>query len=121
MSPAATMRTTLLTLIRPQPVIWSQPAVVTKRWESGRVVPKLLGGPHLGAGSQRGVEKSMSSAPRRKSCFASSAARGRPDPSGWMTPLSTALRGAEERRPAMPEDWPVASEVQDEDSMETQG
>src|SRR5439155_16236647 len=69
--PAATKRTSLLALIRPQPVIWSQPAAVAKRWEAGRVVATLLGGPHSGgAGAQRGVEKSISSAASRKSCLA---------------------------------------------------
>src|SRR6266568_1491856 len=100
--PSATSRIALLELNRPHPEIWSHPAVVTKRWEAGRVVAKLLGGPHLGAGSQRGVEKSMSSAPRRNSCLASSADNGRPDASEAMTPFSTALRAAEYRSPAMP-------------------
>src|SRR5438874_13751172 len=108
--PSATRCTSLLALMRPHPVIWSQPAVVVKRDEAGRVVAKLLGGPHWGAGSQRGVEKSTSSAASRKSCLASSAASGRPDPSRLITPLSTALRAAEYSRPAIPEDCPVASE-----------
>src|SRR6266568_3429679 len=90
--PSATRLMALLELNRPQPEIWSQPAVVTKRWEAGSVVAKLLGGPHLGAGSQRGVEKSMSLAPRRNSCLASSADSGRPEASGAITPFSTALR-----------------------------
>src|SRR3954465_15458520 len=89
--PSATRRTALFELNRPHPEIWSHPAVVTKRWEAGRVVAKLFGGPHRGAGSQRGVEKSMSSALRRKSCLASSADSGRPEASGAMTPFSTAL------------------------------
>src|SRR6266576_6546824 len=109
----------LLELKRPQPEIWSHPAVVTKRWEAGSVVAKLLGGPHRGAGSQRGVEKSMSSADRRKSCLASSAESGRPDESALMTPFSMALRAAEYMSPAMPEDWPVASEEHDADSIDT--
>src|SRR5437588_292413 len=120
MWPAATKRTSLLALMRPQPVIWSHPAVVTKRWEAGSVVAKLLGGPHCGgAGAQRGVEKSMSSAASRKSCLASSAARGRPDGLALITPLCTALRAAEYRSPAMPDDCPVASEEHDDDSTET--
>ena len=106
-------------LKRPHPEIWSQPAVVMKRWESGSVVAKLLGGPHLGAGSQRGVVKSMSSAARRTSCLASSADSGRPDASGAMVPFCTALRASEYSRPAMPEDCPVASDEQDDDSMDT--
>src|SRR5690242_1815896 len=71
--PSATRWMALFELNRPQPVIWSQPAVVMKRDDAGSVVAKLFGGPHLGTGSHRGVEKSMSSAPRRNSCFASSA------------------------------------------------
>src|SRR3954447_23353224 len=93
--PSATRRTALLELNRPQPEIWSHPAVVTKRCDAGSVVAKLLGGPHLGAGSQRGVEKSMSSALSRKSCLASSAESGRLEASAAMTPFSTALRAAE--------------------------
>src|SRR5690348_3179390 len=117
--PSATRCTALFELKRPQPVIWSHPAVVTNREEAGSVVAKLFGGPHLGTGSQRGVEKSMSSAPRRNSCLASSADSGRPDASGVMTPFCTALRAAEYNRPAMPEDWPVASDEHDDDSIET--
>ena len=109
----------MLELKRPQPEIWSHPAVVTKRCDAGSVVMKLLGGPHLGAGSQRGVEKSMSSAANRTSCLASSADSGRPDASGAMVPFCTALRASEYSRPAMPEDCPVASDEQDDDSMDT--
>src|SRR5436309_14570958 len=117
--PLATRWMALLELKRPQPEIWSHPAVVTKRWDAGSVVTKLLGGPHLGAGSQRGVEKSMSSAPRRNSCLASSADSGRPEASAAMTWFCTALRAAEYSSPAMPEDWPVASDEHDADSIDT--
>ena len=51
--------------------------------------------------------------------MASSADSGRPEASGAMTPFCTALRAAEYSRPAMPEDWPVASDEHDDDSMET--
>src|SRR5438552_18377514 len=96
--------------MRPHPVIWSHPAVVTKRWEAGSVVAKLLGGPHIGgAGAHRGVEKSMSSAATRKSCLASSAASGRPEESPLITPSSPAVRAAEDRHPPRPDDWPGAS------------
>ena len=81
----------MFALTRPQPLIWSHPAVVTNRCDAGSVVAKLFGGPNGGFG----VEKSMSSAASRKSCFASSNASGRPDASGAITPLSTALRAAE--------------------------
>src|SRR4051812_28069047 len=124
--PAATSRTTRSMFNRPHPEIWSQPAVVTNRCDAGTLDPKLLGGPHpgwpLGLVPHRGVEKSMSSAPRRISCLASSAARGRPLPSaaGVMTPVSTALRAAEYNSPAMPEDCPVASDEHDVDSIDSQ-
>src|SRR5205807_104402 len=105
------------------PVIWSHPAVVTKRWESARTVAKLFAGPQLvrcvtGLVPHCGLEKSTSSDATRISCLASSAERGRPAPSGlpWMIPSATAFRAAEYRRPAIPLPWPVASEEQEDDS-----
>src|SRR5437588_10697464 len=121
--PFMTRPTARWRLSRPHPVIWSQPAVVTYRWESGRVVAKLLAGPHpswpvFGFVSQRGVEKSMSSDATRMSCLASSAESGRPAPSGLgaMIPSPTALRAAVYSRPAIPLAWPVASDEHDDDS-----
>src|SRR5688572_30455331 len=114
--PAATASTMRRLLTRPQPLIWSQPAVVTNRREAGIVVTKLWGRPH----GTFGVEKSMSSAPSRKSCLASDADSGRPDGSGSMIPRSTALRAAEYSRPAMPADWATASDEHDVDGTEAQ-
>ena len=37
------MRTAVLALMRPHPVIWSQPGAVTKRWEAGRSGPGGVG------------------------------------------------------------------------------
>src|SRR5438477_1572064 len=108
MLPAATIRTRRLALMRPQPVIWSQPAVVMKRWEAGRVVAKLFAGP-----GGLGVEKSMSSAARRNSCLTSSAESGWPDESGPSRPWAMAFRAAEYASAAMPDDSPVASDEQD--------
>ena len=78
-------------MIRPQPVIWSHPAVVTYLTVSGSVVTKLFGGPNGGAGS----EKSTSCAARRNSCLASSAASGRPSGPAFIWPFSTAFCAAE--------------------------
>jgi hypothetical protein len=115
MAPALTKLTSRWAEMRPHPLIWSHPAVVTKRCESGSDVKKLLAGP-----GGFGVEKSMSSAAARNSCLASSADSGRPDASGEMMPCSTAFRASEYSSPAMPDDWPVASEEHEFDSTETQ-